>query len=811
MSSDETKFSIPRSSYTASLLTFLTPDLLNECGKSLFIGGIPEIWHENKHDLLAEYLKQKVRDKYNESSDVIKDYIGNKDEAVFFKKREEILRNIDSNNSTSTTNTMISPDISLNTELFTPPNQQGTGNSSLVTIHDSMPKIKYEMPHPQTTVHVDEAWIEEENRKFSRRLKRFANKTTGIKTYANSKVNLEEVRHKVHNSIIKSYKIGEIIRIDKVLVMVRKSVNQFQTYEDSTTRVVERWKEFVVVIRKTDSVEEPLMLQFYDIYKSPNDSHPKFGFRINNKVSVQFHSYLDKTISLTVSKKTQYILRLNNQLNAFRWLYFLKEALGIELNTVFNLYVPCDDIFLEVIVPRHILRNYFENCNEMVITKKAYGYNIELDDLLQFFQKKIQQKCPQQSPNSWFSFRLYDRLEWARNTGELLYIQNALYSPLYRLEFRDMCSLEVAPMPIEGFLGRLTNIYGHEKSTLRNFYKISYFYTNKNLLFFTKYYRSVPPSSYDKKSLIYQQDIFPMDKCGHMQWLETNFTDHDLELCDEIERRTELIVKAEGLIDVADIIEIKVCEVTAIQKLMQCTLWYSNPELTSNDEITDSGFEIVLKNGSIIKLQAPSKAIRDCWINALSQISKYWVDKRHIHLMEHVNKRSKNTSMLGANNYVDSNAPDEIDYLESQNALPICNAMNYLLPNTLFQPFYAVLCPGFLIMYHTFKRSMVTGTWKPSAFFEHYLTIPLTECYLYSGRLSELDLLTSGTEARGSHLDKHAVPKLYPNGWRSMEEDHLLCFTLWFGKKRNLTRYEKQLPRSLELGVQTEKNPGWSP
>ena len=54
---------------------------------------------------------------------------------------------------------------------------------------------------------------------------------------------------------------------------------------------------------KTDLVAEPLMLQFYDIDKLPEESHPRVGFRLNTQVKADFYSYLDKTISLTVLEK----------------------------------------------------------------------------------------------------------------------------------------------------------------------------------------------------------------------------------------------------------------------------------------------------------------------------------------------------------------------------------------------------------------------------------------------------------------------------------------------------------------------------
>lgn len=784
MSSDENTFTIPRSSYWGSLLTYLTPETLGKCGKSEFLGYVPDIWHNDKEVALARLLKQ-LSSAHN--NDVVNLYIlGN--ETSFFNRRDEILQNFQSDNLTR---------CSSQVELFSPVN-------SSPTTEELLPKMHFEKPDPE----FDPIGLEEENRRFTKQLKRMSKRAAG--DHAPKQNRLQE-------SIINSYNVGDVIRIDRVLVIVKKLIGVYQKDVDVDTRVIERWREFVLVIRKTDSSEEPLMLQFYDINKSPTTSHPKFGFRINHEVSACFHSYLDKTISVTVADSTRYILRLNSQDNSLRWLFFMKQALGIPLNRVFNIYVPARGVFLEVAVPVLILHGFFKNEQNLIIIKKDDGYDVVLDELLQYLKDFVYKKVPHHAKNSWFCFRHYDRIEWTRNTAELMYIQNSLFLPLYQLEFREVCAIDLEPIPIEGFLGRLTNTEGHDKSGFRDFYRILYFFTNQNLLFFTKYYRAVPPAISNETNMVSEQNLFSADRVAKL--LRDNFQ-HDVFAEKEIGRRTDLIVNAEGLIDAADIVEIRVLTASQTQKLMQCTLWYSKPELVNSDEITESCFEIVLRNGSVIKLQAPNRDVRGVWMQKLKDISGYWYDQANRNLCDQINEKAKNKHRLKINNYVDSNAPDEINFLESKNAVANTLGINHLLPNTLviksgylyqkskkhtsFNRFYAVLCPGFLIIYHTFKRSKITGTWKRSSYFTHYITIPLVECYLYSGRLAELDLLTSGTETRGALSDKHSVPRIYPDGWRSMEEDHLLCFTLWFGKKRNLTKYEKNLPSDMEI---TKENP----
>ncbi|RCK55930.1 Sporulation-specific protein 71 [Candida viswanathii] len=820
MSPDENRFAIPRSSYLGTLLTYLTPETLSKCGRSLFVGGVPDLWHNDKDAALAKLLKPTWSSRLRLTNDIIKQYVGSTNDTSFFKRRDEILQNIESDDDdedlTRALSSATSPDRtqdSAGSALFSPAAANETsGDPSLLTIHASLPKMKFEMPHPQTTVLMDPVQLEEENRRFRKLLKRFSKKAAGDRKPT-------ATHSRIQDSIVKSYKVGEIIRIDKILVMVKKLVGSCQSYDDIDTRILERWREFIVVIRKTDSPTEPLMLQFYEIDKSPNFSHPKFAFRINSDIEVCFHSYLDKTISVTVANTAQYVLRLNNQENSLRWLFFMSLALGIPLNRVFNIYVPACDRFLQVTVPETLLHGFFKKSQDLVVIKRENGYEVLLDELLQYLKDFIYSKVPQHPRDSWFCFRHYDRIEWTRNTAELLFIQNSLFLPLYQLEYRQQCSIESEPMPIEGFLGRLTNTEGHEKSGFRDFFKILYFFTNRNLLFFTKYYRAIPPDGHYSNAVI-EQNLFDPERITE---LLTECSQHVRVVEKEIGRRTDLIVNAKGLIDVADIVDIRVSSATPTQKLMQCTLWYSKPELVSSNDITESCFELVLKNRSVIKLQAPSRDISQVWMQKLLKVSGYWRARSNNNLCQQINAKAQNKSRLAINNYVDSNAPDQIDYLEGKNALANTVGINHLLPNMLviksgylyqknkkhasFNRFYAVLCPGFLIVYHTFKRSKVSGTWKQSSCFVHYITIPLVDCYLYSGRLAELDLLTAGSEIRGAQSDKHSVPRVYPDGWRSMEEDHLLCFTLWFGKKRNLTQYEKNLPTEMEVPKQNQKNP----
>lgn len=58
---------------------------------------------------------------------------------------------------------------------------------------------------------------------------------------------------------------------------------------------------------------------------------------------------------------------------------------------------------------------------------------------------------------------------------------------------------------------------------------------------------------------------------------------------------------------------------------------------------------------------------------------------------------------------------------------------------------------------------------------ERQLSISLQDCYIYSGLVTGSDLLYSG---------QHALPRIYPDGYTSQDEDTMTCFVVWHGTRR---------------------------
>ncbi|EGW35794.1 uncharacterized protein SPAPADRAFT_147448 [Spathaspora passalidarum NRRL Y-27907] len=818
MSTDDPNFTIPKASYTAPLISLLSSDVISQTSKCMFIGGIPAVWHNDKSTNIMTSSRNTSVPSFENHLTVP---IGHKKGLLSLP---------------SASNESLQCSIPMS-----------------VTSRNS--RMLLELPHPITQLNIET--INQEKTRVSKRLRSLTHKSKGKR-----RDKIRDFRDRILNSLISPYQSGEIVRADRMLVMIKEIVGNVKENFDGDeleSRVYERWKEYIVVLRRTYSSSEPLMLQFYDIAKAPNADNakqqsPRVGFSLNSKISAKFYNILDKSISLTARQGDDtfsYILKCNNQTKALRWLYFIKSSLGHDMNTMFNIYIHHVGQFLQVKIPENILEKAVQSIEEVHIREKKTGYEVQHSVLLQYLKNTIKAKFKHENisfSNSWFCFRFYDRLEWVADNSELLFIGNVLYTPTFQLEYRTIELTSVytptykleEPVPIEGFLARLTSTSGRSKGLVHDFYKISYFFTNKNLLFFTKYYRVLPPASENyflasqvssKTPIVYEQCLYPSDGNGHIAWLRDDFTTGDDHCFSEFERRTQQIVRAEGLIDLSRIVQVRAIPSSTMshtQKLLSAHLWYASSGLIDNEEIQDSCFEIELATGCVIKLQAHSRHVRDRWILHLQLLSQFWAMHEQEQIQRQIAVRSANLNNLNACEYVDSNAGQQINHLELKytEADTKINNISSMISTTLvlksgflyhkrkkhstFNQFFALLCPGFLILFNIFKRSKNTGAWKKTSYFEHYLTIPISECYIYAGFAAELDLLESKSETRGTQLERHSVPRLHTNGWRSQEEECSLCFTLWFGKKRNISNYERNISKqqAKPVALHLEKNPG---
>lgn len=733
-------------------------------------------------------------------------------------------------------------------------------------------QMSFAAPQPaQTDVSglLDKQYVraERDHEKMRERLRVLATKSTGRARNAGSKFKL-----KVIDTIMASYKAGQVIRVDRMLVLVEKSLLKrvvvHNEGELGETRVVDRWKEYYVVLRKAKLLR--LEVQLFEVSSGLTfEGKPEHRIVLNDQLKADFYSASDKTMSLVekVEDGTMvYIFCAKYSLAAYKWLFIIKELIHDTLVPVINVKVEGLDMQFKIEIPSDMLRASMKPLKVLTLTEQEKGYEIQYGEILEYLKEKLMHSLENirdkhekvnlwllDNPQAWFCFKIYDRVEWAAvANSRTFFIQTQLQSAFSVLEFRQVTRTPMIantesgetfkrPSPIEGFLARVTNISGLEYSNLRPFYRVQYFYTAEGTLFFSQIFKGTPPSPQNefmkecdrelvrgKLPEIYYKMSFPLDKNDHVAWLDSpDFQRFDKEAVEEFERKVQQVIKSDAMIDLLSVKQVNALPMDSIiahHRYFQSFLWYSAPHIIEDEDIMDCAFEIVLLNGSKLKLMAPSRVIRDEWVERLTAHVEFWKSVRTEDVLHQIETRKTNRAKLGISEYVDSNVSSETKELETKVAIGNSRLFNtsafamatpvlasgYLFlkykKHANFNQYYVVLCPGYVVIFTLFQRSKVTGMWKKTPYFRHYLTLLLSQCYIYAGSTTWQDLVESSDFTAPG---KNDLPRSYSDGWKSSEEDTQRCFTLWFGMKRKLrhapsadTEFHKR------MGDKSIQNPG---
>lgn len=456
-------------------------------------------------------------------------------------------------------------------------------------------------------------------------------------------------------------------------------------------------------------------------------------------------------------------------------------------------------------------------------------------------------KWDTENPVLGCALKRYDRLEWipcdedSLVTGIFAFCQSHLiqYRPIAN-RLRETKSLEgkclKEPTPIEGFLIRLTDKYGSARTNFGK-YSIStaYFFTCENLLFSMKAYRANPPLPIDsmiddtsteiekeeiwkqwkKIPEVYEQQPYPLDANDHIEWMNCQTTQSEYDSRDFyafhcFHRRIDQILKTDNVIDLTEVKDIYQGTRTdyeaekikyGVYKEASEIFWHRNYEI---DDVSRSVINIETSNGLLLKLLATSATVAEEWVIKLKQMISYWKNKQREDTERLLKIRRSNAGLLMLNGeeetkigentlrwIVEHGRADEQTFNANGISLSrplIQKGPLYQKPHkhSVFSKYYVVLISGFIVLFHCFHRS-TTGFAKEVLEYAHYVTIPIDDCYLYSGTTTELDLLQRDRTFDEINYGSHALPRVYGDGWRSVEDESSRCFTLWFGTRRALS------------------------
>ncbi|ODQ78791.1 hypothetical protein BABINDRAFT_21767, partial [Babjeviella inositovora NRRL Y-12698] len=690
------------------------------------------------------------------------------------------------------------------------------------------------------------------------------------------------------------YETGEILGVEKMLVMVKYTAQQsflapFTDAEPYDTRVTERWKEYLLVVRSSGDMDQPLLVQFYKnrgiLQKDASIRENTLDFTFTHRCTASLYSNLDKSIALTVPVSNGlyiYILKTHTQSASVRWLSLFRSTLGEVNDGRFYITVPDLHTSLEIHIPR-------DRYDELVDESRQMGKGLDLclhnrtvtfattPILAYLIDKCLEQLQRGQSPEqaelltAWkrdktqlnLVLRDHDRIEWIDNHTQAFVYSRWLSHAGFSLELRPLThypretKVDVLhePEKIEGFLCLLTTRKGHTRRRLMGTpaVKLVYFFSCENLLFKVKFFRAVPPlpqvglinadgSIPNKEALlallntmddVYTHSVYRLDTTGQLDFLrpETSvsaFQEHDTNAFYEAERKIKQVVKAGEVLDMCDIDHIIPVMSEEVDRLVRLECKYVWQGVASTEvkeaDVIGGVFEIVMRNGCRIRLQTSTSLLRDEWVLRLTAMKDYWTARKGADLRLMSEVRQRNLDQLGVDEYDESCVGafpwEKSNYVSSPElynvsaaAMTSAVSMSGVLfqkpkKHASFKKYFVVLAPGLLILYNYYDRS-ASGNVVLTSGHPHFLTIALSECYVYSGNTTSLDLLKRDTAFDSSNPGFQGLPRIYSDGWKSSEQEPARCFTLWFGKKRAMSGKNHKVALNEAKGKKSApKNPG---
>ena len=448
------------------------------------------------------------------------------------------------------------------------------------------------------------------------------------------------------------------------------------------------------------------------------------------------------------------------------------------------------------------------------------------------------------------AWKRYDRLEWVHGVQEQKMYGSMAMERSYDLELRPkqhypththgkQGKIREEPAPIEGFLIRLTSQKGLHQRMGRAFFKRLYFATQNQFLIFNRPAKVTPPhpprlptitgtnipSSHEivrQTPTMFDIDPYPI-RDGDVTWLSSGNHDyvhgHDISAFEEARRNIENLKQCDGYINMGHIVKVRKMKRGAtgadedlgegsgsdveFHQEVDNTRGEDGETKTLDDERI---LELVLENGLIVRLQAYSEETRDEWISRLRKLVKYW--KLRIkadmdmfkavrkHNLENLSIDEEMEAIIGqfARKWEVSHT-DASPQLHNMCGISVCRPISlsgllYRKPrrHSTFQRCGVILAGGELLVFHAAMRKM-TGEQVKHIQQERQQTIDLKDCYVYSGLITEDDLLYQNQTFDSNHPGMHALPRVYlEDGWTSSDEDTMTCFVVWHGLRKSYFR-----------------------
>ncbi|KAF2479796.1 Pleckstrin homology domain-containing protein [Neohortaea acidophila] len=582
------------------------------------------------------------------------------------------------------------------------------------------------------------------------------------------------------------------------------------------------------------------------------------------------YSSLDKTLCLwKVDRGRTYIyfLRPQSGVSSVDWFTFLHSVLGYSRTQTLQVNVPQLSVSLRLDNPfttpetSQLLAEAAEG-NDDALAKAITDEGGVAGAIVSRCVEMLKES-PEWAEvlKSWVKYdrlglawKRYDRLEWIYGAAEQRMYGTVAMQATHDLELRpkDHYPVDVKtkqgetveePPAIEGFLIRLTSQKGLERRRMgKTMYKQLYFASQNQYLIFTRPARAIPPPppktpSQNNGNIPSAQQILKETPLTHdinpyplegqqISWLSRDGTDNveeqqvrDAEAEREANRNLQILLACDGFIDMCDVKSVRTFHRGAIpadealDNGSDVDFHASPPNRRGGGEDgqasevdDDRMFELLMKNGLLIRLQAYSKEARVEWMKRLQPLVRYWQFRASQDSDLFKSVRQQNLDAL----QIDERAEAQIGSfaykweVSQSYASPIlynmcgiasCRSIHvsgvlFRKPrhHSTFTRCHVILSHGHMLIFQDTLRKH-TGKKLVHSHLERLGSVDLRGCYLYSGLLTENNLLYQNQTFDNNMPGHHALPRIYlEDAWTSSDEDAMTTFVIWHAKSKSWFR-----------------------
>ena len=660
-----------------------------------------------------------------------------------------------------------------------------------------------------------------------------------------------------------------LVRIDITQQAIKEDYDE-RISQGVETKSLDKWREFMVVCRKHTKGAVLQLYQTRVIAATADETKKKPKAEIilsQSGANVNMFSSLDKTLCIwTTDKGRTYIYYLRPQSGAVsvEWYTVLRAILGYGRARTLQVNVPDLSVSLRLDDPFKALEasKLLEEAAEGDDDALAKAVSDEKGAAGAIVARCIEMLS--QSPEwadilrAWakhdrigLAWKRYDRLEWVHGAVEQRMYGTIAMQRTHDLELRpkDHYPLDAKtqkgnsveePAPVEGFLIRLTSQKGQERRMGKMMFKRLYFTSQNRYLIFLRPARASPPPPpkmpvqsggnvpstkqlIDETPLSYDINPYPLED-GHITWIDTEGVKgvseqlkHDEEAAGEADRNIQMILACDGFINMCDVKHVRKFHKGATPAddglddgsdvdFDHHARDRRGPDGTTTKVDEDRIFELLMKNGLVVRLQAYNEAAKSEWMKRLRQLVKYWHLRAKEDMGLYKSVREQNLNAL----QIDERAEAQVGSfaykweVNQSYASPImynlcgianCRAIHmsgilFRKPrrHTTFTRCHVILSAAHLLIFQDTLRK-TTGQKLVHIHQERIGSIDLKGCYLYSGLLTENDLLYQNQTFDSNTPGHHALPRIYlEDAWTSTDEDAMTTFVIWHAKSKSWFR-----------------------